>query len=177
MDKKVLRQQVIARLKALTPTEKMRRDQRLTECFLKSSAYKSCQILAVFLSMDFEFDTSSIITRAQKDGKTICVPKTYAEGQMTFLLYNEENLVVSQFGVKEPSQGEVVEHSDIDLILVPGLAWNQEGYRIGFGGGFYDRYLSDYEGRTISLVYDFQKIDFKAELHDVAIQEVIYEME
>lgn len=86
-----------------------------------------------------------------------------------FAKYDKENLVRSKFGLLEPKSEIAVEP---DFILVPGLIWNDEGYRIGFGGGYYDRYLANFEGSTASVLYDFQKMDFEAESHDIAVQEL-----
>ena len=91
------------------------------------------------------------------------------ERQMIFAKYDKENLVRSKFGLLEPKSEIAVEP---DFILVPGLIWNDEGYRIGFGGGYYDRYLANFEGSTASVLYDFQKMDFEAESHDIAVQEL-----
>ena len=73
----------------------------------------------------------------------------------------------------EPASDLAVEKSKIDLIHVPGVVFNAEGYRIGYGAGYYDRYLSDFEGMTVSMVYPGQEKDFTPDSHDVAVREVI----
>lgn len=173
--KKVIRQKLIDQLKNLDVEEKKIKDQRLSQAFLSSLAYQESQTLALFLAMPFEFDTSEIILQALADGKQVLVPKTFDQGQMCFLPYDPAHLAMSKFGVLEPSQGEPVTKDKIDLILVPGLAWRTDGYRIGFGGGFYDRYLKDFQGHTVSLVYDFQCLDFDIAAYDIAVKEVIDE--
>ncbi|MEY8462231.1 5-formyltetrahydrofolate cyclo-ligase [Streptococcus merionis] len=173
--KKIFRQQILRQLKALSPAEKQLKDCRLTSAFLASKAYQQSQTLALFLAMPFEFDTSAIIQQAQADGKKVLVPKTYGQGRMGFIAYDPDALQVSSFGVREPISDLIVDKEVIDLMLVPGLLWNKEGYRIGYGGGYYDRYLLDFKGQTISLCYAFQQQAFEAEPHDIPVQEVIYE--
>lgn len=173
MTKKHIRQQILRRLKGLDKLEKRRRDKALTEIFLASQAYSDSQTVALSLSMAFELNTQAILKQSLADGKTVAVPKTYSLGKMDFLIYEESQLILTRFGIWEPQQGKAVDKSELDLILVPGLSWNAAGYRIGFGGGYYDRYLADFEGKTVSLIYDFQRLNFKEERHDIPVQEVI----
>ena len=93
---------------------------------------------------------------------------------MDFVVYDPQQLVKTSFGLLEP-QGdlEVVDVSQIDLIHVPGLAFTTEGYRIGYGGGYYDRYLKHFSGHTLSTVYPCQIRDFIPEDHDIPVQEVL----
>ena len=175
MTKEALRQKVLTQLKSTKPERKRRCDARLTQRFLASSAYQESTNLGLFLSMAFEFDTGEILRQSQADGKSLFIPKTYPEGRMTFMPYEKEQLALSRFGLMEPIGGKAIAKSELDLILVPGLVWNKAGYRIGFGGGYYDRYLADFTGKTVSLCYDFQLLDFENEVHDVAVKEVIDE--
>lgn len=173
MEKILLRQALISQLKELNPLDKQIRDLRLEDKFLANKIYQESQIVALFLSMPFEVNTEKLIQEGLREGKQILVPRTAPRGQMDFVPYNPDSLGLSSFGILEPTKGCAVDKNTIDLILVPGLAWNKKGYRIGFGGGFYDRYLADFKGRTLSLCYDFQLLDFESECHDVPVEEVI----
>ena len=98
------------------------------------------------------------------------IPKTLVDHQMIFTDYDPDNLMTTAFGVKESVSTVSVTP---DLIVVPGLAWNLEGYRVGFGGGYYDRYLANFQGETVSLVYDFQMTsEFQPENFDVPISKI-----
>ena len=133
--------------------------------------------MATYLSMPHEVSTAAFIKQAQLDGKRVLVPKTYGQGRMIFVDYDESRLQKSSFGLMEPTSEEAVEKAEIDLIHVPGVVFNSQGFRIGYGGGYYDRYLADFTGASISSIYSFQKSDFEPNYHDIAVKEVlIYEL-
>ena len=175
--KKELRQTVLNQMKKLSGKEKEQADSWLTQRLLSSAAYQNAQVIATYLSMPHEVSTAAFIKQAQLDGKRILVPKTYGQGRMIFVDYDESRLQKSSFGLMEPTSEEAVEKAEIDLIHVPGVVFNSQGFRIGYGGGYYDRYLADFAGASISSIYSFQKFDFEPNYHDIAVKEVlIYEL-
>ena len=120
--------------------------------FLASDIYQEATIIALFMPMPFEFDMTRLLSDTSK---RIVIPKTLPQSKMIFTDYDKDTLFLTPFCVRESK-------SDIpvipDLIIVPGLAWTEDGYRVGYGGGYYDRYLADFTGETASFVYDFQII-------------------
>ena len=169
-----LRKQVLQEMKAISREQKQAIDQALTEGLLQHPFYQEANTIATYLSFPHEFQTQGLIEQALKDGKKVLIPKTYPKGRMDFVVYNPQQLVKTSFGLLEP-QGdlEVVDASQIDLIHVPGLAFTREGYRIGYGGGYYDRYLKHFPGHTLSTVYPCQIQDFIPENHDIPVEEVL----
>ncbi len=172
--KSELRKQVLQEMKALPREEKQFIDQALTERLLQHPFYQEAKVIASYLSFSHEFQTQELIEQALKDGKKILIPKTYPKRRMDFVVYDPQQLVKTAFGLLE-QQGdlEVVDASQIDLIHVPGLAFTTEGYRIGYGGGYYDRYLEHFSGHTLSTIYPCQIQDFIPENHDIPVQEVL----
>ena len=172
--KSELRKQVLKEMKALPREQKQFIDQALTERLLHHPFYQEAKVIASYLSFSHEFQTQELIEQALKDGKKVLIPKTYPKGCMDFVVYEPQQLVKTSFGLLEP-QGdlEVVDASQIDLIHVPGLAFTTEGYRIGYGGGYYDRYLEHFSGHTLSTIYPCQIQDFIPENHDIPVQEVL----
>ena len=169
-----LRKQVLQEMKSLPQEQKQAIDQALTERLLQHPFYQEAKIIATYLSFPHEFQTQELIEQALKDGKKVLIPKTYPKGRMDFVVYNPQQLVKTSFGLLEPQGNlEVVDASQIDLIHVPGLAFTTEGYRIGYGGGYYDRYLKHFPGHTLSTVYPCQIQDFSPENHDIPVQEVL----
>ena len=169
-----LRKQVLQEMKAIPREQKQAMDQALTDQFLKHPFYQEAKVIATYLSFPHEFQTQELIEQALRDCKKVLIPKTYPKGRMDFVVYDPQQLVKTSFGLLEP-QGdlEVVDVSQIDLIHVPGLAFTTEGYRIGYGGGYYDRYLKHFSGNTLSTVYPCQIRDFIPEDHDIPVQEVL----
>ena len=169
-----LRKQVLQEMKTLSQEQKQAMDRALTERFLKHPFYQEAKTIATYLSFPHEFQTQELIEQALKDDKKVLIPKTYPKGRMDFVVYHPQQLVKTSFGLLEP-QGdlEVVEPSQIDLIHVPGLAFTTEGYRIGYGGGYYDRYLEHFAGHTMSTIYPCQVQEFNSENHDIPVQEVL----
>ena len=172
--KSELRKQVLQEMKALPREQKQFIDQALTERLLHHPFYQEAKVIASYLSFPHEFQTQELIEQALKDGKKVLIPKTYPKGRMDFVVYDPQQLVKTSFGLLEP-QGdlEVEDASQIDLIHVPGLAFTREGYRIGYGGGYYDRYLELFTGHTLSTIYPCQIQDFIPENHDIPVQEVL----
>ena len=161
-------------MKALPRQQKQVMDLALTERLLQHPFYQEAKIIATYLSFSHEFQTQGLIEKALRDGKKVLIPKTYPKGRMDFVVYHPQQLVKTSFGLLEP-QGdlEVVDASQIDLIHVPGLVFTTEGYRIGYGGGYYDRYLEHFSGHTFSTIYPCQIKDFIPEKHDIPVQEVL----
>ena len=161
-------------MKAISQEQKQAMDQALTERFLNHLFYQEAKAIATYLSFPHEFQTQELIEQALKDGKKVLIPKTYPKGRMDFVVYNPQQLVKTSFGLLEPKGDlEVVDPSQIDLIHVPGLAFTTEGYRIGYGGGYYDRYLEHFAGHTMSTIYPCQVQEFNSENHDIPVQEVL----
>ena len=175
--KKSLRKQVLQELKSQSAEEKEVMDAWLTEQLLLHPFYKEAKTIATYLSFPHEFQTARLIEQAQKDGKTLLIPKTYPHGKMDFVLYEPEKLERNSFGLLEPKGNfSIIEPSLIDLIHVPGVAFNPSRYRVGYGGGYYDRYLEPFPGHTISTLYPCQIQDFQPEHYDIPVEEVlIYE--
>ncbi|VTS24806.1 5-formyltetrahydrofolate cyclo-ligase [Streptococcus pseudoporcinus] len=173
MIKKDIRNGVLATLKVMDKKEKHQKDLALLEAMISTSAYQQAKVIATYLAMPTEYETGLLIKQALSDGKLLVIPKTYPKGRMIFVVYDRKNLERSSFGLLEPTSEIAIPKKDIDMIHVPGVAFNAEGYRIGYGAGYYDRYLSDYKGATMSTIYDCQQSDFQAEPYDIAVQEVL----
>ena len=172
--KSELRKQVLQEMKVIPQKQKNTMDRALTDRLLHHPFYQEAKVIATYLSFPHEFQTQELIEQALKDGKKVLIPKTYPQGRMEFVVYDPQQLVKISFGLLEPQGNlEVVDASQIDLIHVPGLAFTTEGYRIGYGGGYYDRYLENFAGHSLSTIYPCQVQEFNSEDHDIPVQEVL----
>jgi len=176
--KKDIRKSLISKLKTLSnhQSEKNFQEKILLEKFFTLGEWKEAKTIATTYPMAHEFDTKKLMRQAFIEQKTIAIPITQPGGVMAFYEYNEEvPLKLTKFGVYEPVTDKLIEKRLIDLMIVPGVGFTKEGKRIGYGGGFYDRYLIGYTGQTISLAFNEQLLDdLEIESHDKLVDYVIY---
>lgn len=180
LSKKELRQTIITKLKELESKDKAAIECRLNDHLFNSDLWKSINSIGVTLSRGFEWETRPIIEQAWKEGKTVHVPKCYPdEHKLVFYeLHSYDQLEVVFYGLQEPKPEEKykINKKDIELLLVPGIVFNKQGFRIGFGGGYYDRFLSDFPNNTASLISEMQLVDnLPVENHDISVQNIITE--
>lgn len=136
--------------------------------------------ICVFLSAFKEPDTSGIIGGFLEMGCSVAVPVTHTDSVTLTLSYIDgvSGLKKGAYGILEPSQIKPADENDIDIILVPGLAFDRSGGRMGFGMGYYDRFLKNSRAVKIGLCYDFQLLDsIPSESHDVPMDFIITEKE
>jgi len=128
-----------------------------------SQLWKDSKVIGMTVSKVPEVNTIQLIEHAWKEGKEVCVPKCHPSAKtMTFRkITSFDQLEVVYYGLKEPREQitKEVNKEEIDLLLVPGLMYSENGYRLGFGGGYYDRYLKDYNHLTCSLAFPIQLVD------------------
>lgn len=176
MDKKMLRQIISEKKRHLTAEQIAAASKELTEKFLAHPAYCSARSLYCYLSYNQEVRTADILTRALQDGKRIAVPKVYGK-EMKFLWLEDLTAVApGAYGIPEPIADSPVAEDPSALVLMPGLAFDRDGHRMGYGGGFYDKYLSDHPGHpTLALCYGFQLLPHvDTEAHDIPVDHVIW---
>lgn len=180
MTKAKLRQQMIDLLKNLDKQNKQAIETGLIERLLSSKQWKASEVIALTISQPLEWSTQPIIEEGWKQGKKIVVPRCQPdEKKLQFYRFTSyRELEVVYYGLKEPKADPrlFVPKSSIDLVVVPGLVFDLEGYRIGFGGGYYDRFLADYDGVTISLLCEKQLVDeIPKEPFDIPVDHLITE--
>lgn len=125
----------------------------LTARFLALPQVRSAQTLLLFFSTEREPDTAPVLNTLLRGGKTVCLPRCLPGRGLEARAWTAgETLVSGAYGIPEPGQGcPVVARDRIDVILVPNLCCDKENYRLGHGGGYYDRYLPGYPGFTVSI--------------------------
>ncbi len=140
------------------PIEKHGYDLEIKNRLLSSSLYKDAKVLLCFVSTNLEIDTIAIIEQGFKDSKTVAVPKcTDEKGNMDFFIIESfDDLEKSTFSLLEPDIKKckrLINYSD-SIAILPGFAFDKDGYRIGFGKGYYDRFLNKYTGKKVAICYN-----------------------
>ena len=176
MDKQALRQIIAARKAALSERDIDARSRILAGRLFQSEFYRSARALYAYMAFNQEVRTEPIIRQAWADGKRVAVPKV-AGRLMRFIWIEDFSRLAPQgaFGIPEPLDDGPEADDPTALILVPGLAFDASGHRVGYGGGFYDRFLAAEPGHsTAALCYDFQFLPLlDVETHDMPVNLVI----
>ena len=176
MDKKALRREIGAKKRALSAAEIESRSAILADKLYKTTQYRDCQSLYAYLSFNQEVRTNPIIQRAWADGKRVAVPKVVGN-EMVFIWIDSFEGLAPQgaFHIMEPIEDGPVADDEKALILMPGLAFDPQGHRVGYGGGYYDRFLeNEPDHPLVALCYHFQLYDrLEVEAHDVPVDAVI----
>lgn len=155
--------------------------QAICEKIIKLPFYKEADILFAFMSFDNEPDTKHLIKHALTNHKKVAVPKCEAGHRMTFYrILSLDEVSAGQYGISEPvntDQVRKLQSTDHSLILVPGIAFDLQGNRLGFGHGYYDRFLSGSTlGITVMPAFSFQRTDgIPAAKTDVPIDCIVTE--
>jgi 5-formyltetrahydrofolate cyclo-ligase len=179
--KKDIRKKIIEYRDSIDSNVRKQWDENIFNKLINSELYKKAHTIFSFVSFKSEVDTHNIIKHAIKNGKTICVPKIESKqkGIEIFKIRDFTQLKKGYFDILEPDETcPAADSSEIDLILMPGVAFDKLGGRIGYGAGFYDRFLSNMKKRAdkIALAYDFQLLDsIPMDEHDVSIDGIITE--
>lgn len=167
-------------LHSMSQTDYWQRSGCIAESLYGESEWQQAQTIGITVSIFPEVETKAIIAHAWSQGKRVAVPKCEAQlRQMDFrILTDFSQLECVYSGLFEPrvDQTVYVSPEELDLLIVPGLAFDVRGHRLGFGGGYYDRYLSTFTGKTLSLAFKEQVIThFPTENHDLPIGKVVTE--
>ena len=175
MDKKALRREIGAKKSALTARGIEGRSRVLAERLFSTEQYRRARSLYAYLSFNQEVRTDPIIERAWADGKRVAVPKVTGDDMAFIWIDGFDALAAGYRGIPEPIGDGPVADDPRALVLMPGLAFDPDGHRVGYGGGFYDRFLAkEPDHPLVALCYDFQLFDhLDVESHDVPVDLVI----
>lgn len=184
--KQTLRRRISALRSAMTDEEWQKKSGIIRNRLLSCERWQQSRHIALYYSKDKEVDTKELIQQGWQEGKSIYLPKSYPQKKtMTFYrLTSFDQLAVAYYGLHEPIPGKSAPLSveDLELVIVPGLVFDRSGYRIGYGGGFYDRFLATLPHNVykVSLAFQFQVLQNEAvprDVFDVAMDRIFTEKE
>ncbi len=152
--KKALREQLIRQRREMEKNVRQELNEKIYNNLMKLDAVQKCDTFFVYASSGIEVDTRRFITEMLAEGRTVAVPK--CEGRyMRFLVISSlSELIKSRYGVDEPVSGTEISDLKNTVCIVPALRFDERGYRLGWGGGFYDRFLADYPGYSVGICYE-----------------------
>ncbi|UXR68668.1 MULTISPECIES: 5-formyltetrahydrofolate cyclo-ligase [unclassified Staphylococcus] len=175
MSKKTIRQHILKEMKHLSSEQKKLADQWLFNELIEHELYQKATKIGIVLSMPHEVNTDPMIQHMLEDDKQVFVPSmNYKNKTMDFQQLTDLSIVdYDEKGIRYITEDTQI-YNNLDLVIVPGVAFNEEGYRIGYGGGYFDRYLNTYDVQNISLIYDIQLCDnIPIESHDFRVEHLI----
>ena len=177
MDKHALRREIAARKRAMTAPQIADCSRRLAARLFRTDAWKSARSVYAYLSYNQEVRTDGILRRAWAEGKRVAVPKVFGSTMRFLWLERLEDAAPGAYGIREPVADGPEADDPEALVLMPGLAFDPQGRRCGYGGGFYDQWLAAHPGHpTAALCYGFQLFPaLDTETHDIPVDQVIAE--
>lgn len=176
MNKQALRAMIREKKRAMSPEEIESRSAKLAALFLQSDAYRNAKTIYGYLPYNQEVRTVPMLEQAMRDGKRVAVPKCYGD-EMKFIFMEDLSLVEKGYAnIPEPIADGPIADDPTALVLMPGLAFDPQGHRIGYGGGFYDKFLAlESNHPTLALCYDFQMLPrLDTEEFDIPVDTILW---
>lgn len=178
LNKKQIRQTLLKKRNGLDRSDVIEASQGILEKIIVAEEFELCKQLFLYAPLGNEIDMSKLFYFAKENGKAIGFPKVMSKEEILFYRVQELNeLEAGKFGLLEPNSQWVMECSKLTLMIIPGIAFDLQGYRIGFGAGYYDRYLSKNSPlATFGVAYSWQVFDqIPKEEYDLALTRIITE--
>jgi len=179
LTKRRIRSKILLRLKTQKEDDRERKSRLIKGKLFRTLLFKKAKIIMFYIAFDGEVKTEEMIKEAQNLGKKIAVPvcRTKCSKMTPCLLDFTAPLITGPYGVKEPAVKKSIKLEDLDLVIVPGVAFDKKNNRLGRGKGFYDRFLSSLPNSvpSIGLAYDFQILpSVPATKTDFGVNKVIF---
>lgn len=178
--KKQLRKAMLQKRKELSESETAVKNSAITEKLLSLAKVQSAELILPFVSAKGEVGTREFIARCFDVGKTVAVPRCIDGSNMKFcVIHTFDDLEKGMYGIDEPKEYcEVIkaENAENSVLIVPALCFDTKGYRLGYGKGYYDRFISRYSGFTVGVCYsEFITDDIPIDEYDRCVDIVITE--
>lgn len=182
LQRQQLRRQIRKIRQKMTALEQAQAEQRITEQALQLIEQRQAQHIALYLSFDGEISTALLIQTLWQQGKSVYLPvlHPFSAGNLLFLRYRAQTpLHINQFGIQEPRLDvrQVLPLNELDIIFTPLVAFDQQGNRLGMGGGFYDRTLQQWQQKSfipVGLAHQCQQVErLPTENWDIRLERIL----
>jgi len=157
--KRALRREILARRDALAPSDRAASSARICDRLLALPEVQRATTAMVFWSFGSEVDTGPILDRLQGRGLQVALPRIEGDDIVPVRFRPGDRLTETAFGAREPAAGQVLDAPDVDVVVVPGVAFDREGHRLGYGRGFYDRLLRSTGALRVAIGFGLQLVD------------------
>ena len=175
-EKRLIRKQIFAARKQCSDAQVEEGSHQITDQVLKLSEFMKANHILAYADYNHEVMTRYIIEEAWKAGKEVAVPKVVGKDMIFYRLTDFSQLEPGYFGIPEPVRGEIVKWEDA-LMVMPGVAFDPENNRVGYGGGFYDKYLEKHPNlHAVAIAFELQMYrELPFEEHDIKPEKVVTE--
>lgn len=175
MNKSELRRQIRDQKRAMTPAQIESASRQLGEKFAACPQYQAARTIYGYMPYNQEVRTVPMLERAMGEGKQVAVPKVYGDTMRFILVTDLTRMEKSSYGIPEPIDDGPVADDPTALVLMPGMAFTSQGDRMGYGGGYYDKFLAAEPAHpTVALCYDFQLVQsLPTEAYDIPVDLVL----
>lgn len=173
------RKMMIKNRDEMSPLERENLSKKILDNIIQWEVFQGAKRIMTYHSFRSEVDTIQLIKYSLNSSKEVILPKSIKDGFkiLPCRIDSLDELEKSSYGILEPLEEKVVDRDSIDLIIVPGVAFDREGFRLGYGAGFYDRFLEEYKGITAGVCFSSQIIeDVYKDEHDARMDYLITEM-
>ncbi len=175
--KSEIRQRLLDQRQGLNRQDIIRKSEAISNKLTELDCVRDAKCIMAYLAFRSEVDLKSLLEFCKEKGIRTALPRITGSGIMEAAEYADSSLLQqNKFGIYEPSNTCGIEKENIDVIVVPAVAFDEEGYRLGYGGGYYDRFLENIKAVKIGVCFDFQILNaLPKEEHDIKMDVVISE--
>lgn len=179
MEKKLVRKEILNMRNNMSNEKRILKDKLIYNLFINSDLYKKAKDIFIYVSFGSEVNTHEIIKKAIIDKKNIYVPKIDMKKKemIAVKIHSLIELSVNNYGILEPINVDKDKiANDFDIIVIPGVAFDENGNRIGYGGGYYDKYLEKniFKAKKVALAYEEQILErIESDFHDIKVDFII----
>ncbi len=175
--KKIIRQEILARRLALSAEEVNNLSVQIENRILKNPVWKKSEKIGLYSSVKNEVETNLLFMKALEEGMSVYFPRV-EQGIRFYEIRDPGDLEKGAWGILEPKHdcAPLLSDQKLDLLMVPGIAFDKKGYRLGYGRGFYDHVLEEYHDVSVGLAYEFQvKDELPLDVWDKKVARVVTE--
>ncbi len=175
ISKKELRTELLQRRRGLDKNTMKKNDEAIYNNIKRLPQLKSARKVLCYISTEIEVGTRTLISELIAEGKNVYAPRCKGKEMRFFRLFSSDDVKAGAFGIPEPVGNDEITDFSESVCIVPALSFDKNGYRLGYGGGYYDRFLLSYSGVAVGICYDGFISEVPREEHDLPVDILVTE--